>query len=46
MLKLWDDLALRRLYAENASAYAEETLSDAAAVRNLTRIMADLESRL
>jgi glycosyltransferase involved in cell wall biosynthesis len=43
MVELWDDDAARRKYARDATIFAEESLSDAAAARALTRIMADLE---
>lgn len=43
MVELWDDDAARRKYARNAATFADEWLSDAAAARALTRIMADLE---
>jgi glycosyltransferase involved in cell wall biosynthesis len=45
MLELWDDSAERQRYARNAAAFAEGSLSDAAAARALAKIMSELETR-
>jgi hypothetical protein len=44
MLQLWDDAGLRERYAKNAAEFGEESLSDAAAGRALTRILSELEA--